>query len=269
MKLVRCIRRLRRIGKDLDKCRLGTHAASATFFLFLALVPLAILVSLLLPFTPLTADRLLETLALYLPDSMTLLLETIVEDVYAGGHGKAAVLSAVTAVWSGSRAVNAVARGLEAIHDGTKQTGALLRRLRAGAYTVLLVVVLLLCFCITLLGERFRSRLAVEWPALLLPGQPLLRLLLAAVLLKLFFALVYRRLPHGAPPWRFQLPGAAFAAVTWLLFSWLFSVYLSLTGNYGAYGRLGGFVIALLWMYACMYLLLLGAWLSRRLSQRR
>ena len=41
------------------------------------------------------------------------------------------------------------------------------------------------------------------------------------------------------------------------------SVYLALTGTHGAYGRLGVIVIALLWMYACMLLLLVGAYLSR------
>ncbi len=257
------LRGLKRFGKGLSRSRAGTYAAAAAFFLFVALVPLAIVISLLLPFTPVTADDLLKTLALYVPDSLTLLLEGIVADVYAGGHGRAFVFSLIAAVWSASRVVAAVSKGLEAIHDSTKLEGYVRRRWRSGLYTVVLLIVLLLCFLVTLLGNSFREQLAVRWPELLAPGQSVLRLLLAFVLLTLFFALLYRRLPHGAPPYLRQLPGAAAAAVAWLLASWLFSVYLALTGTHGAYGRLGVIVIALLWMYACMLLLLVGAYLSR------
>ena len=264
------LREVKRFGRGLEKSRVGTYAAAAAFFLFLALAPLAITVSLLLPFTPVTAEQLLRTLALYVPDSLTVLLEAIVADVYAGGHGRVFLLSALAAVWSLSRAVAAVRKGLEAIHDSTKRDGYVRRRLRGGFYPLVILAILLVCLCVTVLGRGFREQVAVRWPELLAPGQVLLRLIPVLIFLTLFFALAYRRLPHGAGPYPRQLPGAAGAAALWLLLTWLFSLYLSLTGRGGgAYGRLGVVVIAMLWMFACMFLLLLGAYLNRWLEQRR
>ena len=55
------LREVKRFGRGLEKSRVGTYAAAAAFFLFLALAPLAITVSLLLPFTPVTADETLSS----------------------------------------------------------------------------------------------------------------------------------------------------------------------------------------------------------------
>ncbi len=266
---MRLIREMKRFLKGLEKSRAGTYAAAAAYFLFLALAPLAITVSLLLPLTPVTAEQLLRTLALYVPDSLTVLLEAIAADVYAGGHGSVLLLSAPAAVWSLSRAVAAVRKGLEAVHDSTKRDGYVRRHLRGGLYPLAILAILLICLCVTVLGSGFREQVAVRWPELLDPGQVLLRLIPVLILLTLFFALAYRRLPYGAGPYLRQLPGAACAAAFWLLLTWLFSLYLSLTGRGGVYGRLGVVVIAMLWMYACMFLLLWGSYLARWLEQRR
>ena len=75
--------------------------------------------------------------------------------------------------------------------------------------------------------------------------------------------LVYKFLPnrgHGAKTtMRRQLPGAVFTACGWLLISFFFSVYLDIfTGFSNMYGGMTTLILILLWLYVCMYIILLG-----------
>ena len=53
--------------------------------------------------------------------------------------------------------------------------------------------------------------------------------------------------------------GAAFSAVGWMILSWIFSVYLDIFKGFSSmYGSLTTIVLIMLWLYFCMYILLLG-----------
>jgi membrane protein len=60
-----------------------------------------------------------------------------------------------------------------------------------------------------------------------------------------------------------QLPGAFFAATVWSMFSWGFSLYVTYSNSYSIYGSLSIIVIIMLWLYFCMYIMLIGAYLNR------
>ena len=53
--------------------------------------------------------------------------------------------------------------------------------------------------------------------------------------------------------------GAAFSAVGWIIVSWIFSVYVDIFKGFSSmYGSLTTIVLIMLWLYFCMYILLLG-----------
>ena len=62
---------------------------------------------------------------------------------------------------------------------------------------------------------------------------------------------------------RKQLPGAVFAAIGWMIVSWIFSVYVDIFKGFSdMYGSLTTIVLIMLWMYFCMYCILLGGELN-------
>lgn len=73
-----------------------------------------------------------------------------------------------------------------------------------------------------------------------------------------------------ALPWEMLIPrGSIAAAGAWLLFTWLFSLYIVYGGGYTTYGSLAAIIITLLWMYWCMYIILLGAYINMYIYRRR
>ena len=63
--------------------------------------------------------------------------------------------------------------------------------------------------------------------------------------------------------------GSLFSAVSWMLFSYIFSFYVSLSNRFGAYGYIGTIMVAMMWLFYCFYFLLIGGYINRLLEQRR
>ena len=60
-----------------------------------------------------------------------------------------------------------------------------------------------------------------------------------------------------------ELPGAILSAAGWLGFSYLYSFYIDRMSNYSAmYGSLTAIVLCMIWLYACMYIMFIGAELN-------
>jgi len=253
---------------DVSSRRLGTYAAAGSFYLFLSLVPLVIVVLTVLPFTPLTEELLLEALDVLLPDGVTGLIRDIVENIFEASAATLSV-SAVLTVWSASLALVALMRGLAVAYDAPRQGGYILARLRAMALLVLFLAGVLVSLVLMVYGGQL-----LELTAALVPGLRrvlgLLRFLrhpAATAFLAGCFAVLYRVTP-GAGRFRDCVPGAVLAAVMWMVFSVVYSAYVAFSDKYGVYGVLGSVIVTMLWAYYCQYFLLIGACVNRWRRER-
>jgi membrane protein len=61
----------------------------------------------------------------------------------------------------------------------------------------------------------------------------------------------------------YQLPGAVFSAVVWYIFSWIFSLYVNRSGSSSVYGSIATPVFMMIWLYSCIYIFLIGAFINR------
>ncbi len=84
------------------------------------------------------------------------------------------------------------------------------------------------------------------------------RYLVVIVALALVFAFMYALIPNKKNRVFDKMPGAVFASLGWTVFSWAFSMYVERYGAFDMYGSLTTIVIIMLWLYFCMYILLLG-----------
>ena len=86
-----------------------------------------------------------------------------------------------------------------------------------------------------------------------------IRIVITPILLVVFSLMLYKFLPNRKGRIKEQLSGAAFTAVGWMIVSWIFSVYLDVFKGFSTmYGSLTTIVLIMLWMYFCMYGILLG-----------
>ena len=266
---MRCWLKIHYLLQGLGQIELGTFAASSAFFLFLSLIPILMLLCSLIPYTGISEAQLLElvreSIGDIMPPVISDMIQNTIESIFMGG-ALSLSLSALATLWTASKAFLALIRGMDVIH-GTGRQGYLVARIKACFYTFVLVVVI----AFMLVGVVFGKQLAIYFGVFTNPFlAPLIWLLrqrfwLAGIILAGVFTVIYTYVPKKRLRPGSQIPGAVCASAAWIGFSALFSVYLNHSASFGIYGSLTTIIIALLWMYYCMYILLLGSYLNTKI----
>lgn len=97
-----------------------------------------------------------------------------------------------------------------------------------------------------------------------------MRAVLSLGMLSIFFVWLYTFLPYEKMNIKYQIPGAVFSTVTWVLFSFGFSIYFSHFSRFSyMYGSLAAVVILMLWVYFCICILFLGAEINNYFTEKR
>ena len=261
------MRKLYLIFKDLTRQmsreNIGAFSANAAFFIFLSLIPMLIMICTIIPFTPLTEENLLEVMKDITPRAFDPLIINLVSQVYDKSAGILSVAALVT-VWSAGKGVLALIRGLNEVNDVVEERNYLLLRLVASFYTVVVLVMMVLSLIIVVFGNVIVSVIVNRIPqmAILFEGLLNLRVLLVWVVLTAFLTLMYTYMPSKKRKLCYQIPGAAFSAVLWSAFSWGFSIYVDHYDGANAYGSLSLIILIMLWLYFCIYIIMIGAYLN-------
>ena len=241
--------------------KIDVYSAQSAFYLMMSVIPMLMLMFTILQFTPLSKEMILDALSeIIYPDAMKT-VNDIVNNVYSGSFTIMS-FSALSLLWVAGRGITGLTNGLNNINHLRENRNYVLLRIRSSFYTVLLVAAIIIAAGLLVIGVRFRSYLIAALP--FLPHNPtLFRLILipaALIVLTLIFTALYVFLPNRKKQFTSQLYGAIFTTLSWCLFSYIFSFYLSVAKNLSIiYGGLLAIVVAMLWLYFCMYLFFLGA----------
>lgn len=259
------VKRLKRVARFFSECNISTNAASASFFIVLSIFPLTALVLSLLRYLPVGPEDLLGILENVLPAIVVPLVRYLFNDLYSSNVLAVVSLTVVTAMWSASRGVFDLLNGVSRIMGEEEHRGYFHRRLTAIAYTVFLVLAVLLTLGLQVFGKTLLGVVA-RWDVRVfrfLSDLLRLRVVFTAALLALMFMPMYAIFPSRRMRLRDVVPGAVVASVGWLAFSYLFSIYVDYGGGSRFYGSMAVAMLSLLWLYICMCILFYGAVLCR------
>ncbi len=236
--------------------------------MIMSIFPIMMLLLTIVSFTVISPEQIVETIEETLPFDASGLLDPLLNDV---STHSVALLSgtAIVAIWVAGKAVMGLADGLNTIYRIGQKRNYIMTRIRAAFYTLILIFALLASFLILGLGYGLQGIL--EERIYLFRIFPAFRTFVPALLmigiLFLLFLLMYIFLPSRRMPALGQIPGAAFSAVSWTVFTYGFSFYIDFSQNMSViYGSLTTLVVIMLWLYVCMYLLFLGAELNHWFS---
>ena len=144
-------------------------------------------------------------------------------------------------------------------------------RIRATIYTVMFILVIILLLVLSVFGNALNIFIAEHIPILENLADQLIasRTIITLIVMIAFSLLIYKFLPNRKDKMLRQLPGAVFAAIGWMIVSWIFSIYVDVFKGFSSmYGSLTTIVVIMLWMYFCMYITLLGGELNVRMYDK-
>ena len=245
------------------KQNIGAYAASIAFFFFLSVVPMLMVVCMVIPYTPLTEENLVEAITDMTPDVVDPLVEGLISDVYDKSAGILSV-AVIATLWSAAKGVMALMRGLNAVNGVDEKRNYFVIRGISCLYTVVMLIVLILSLFLNVFGNQLVNLALYRIPALkkFVIFIMNFRFLVVWAVLTLLFAAVYTYMPDEKLEFKEQIPGATFSAVVWNIFSWGFSIYVNYSNSFSIYGSLTIITIILIWMYFCMYIIMIGAYLN-------
>lgn len=271
MKLSEIVTKGRSLGKRIGKMEIPLYAANAGFFIVLAIFPALLLILSILRYTPLDAYDLLALLDGILPAALMPTVENLVVSAYSNTSTAIVSVSALGTLWSASKGVYGLLRGLNAIYDVEESRSYFHTRLLSIAYTLILVAAILLTLVLNVFGEAIQELLSEYNNPLwdMVSGMLNLRGLVMPAVLTVIFTAMFVWLPNRRNSFRRSLPGGLLAALGWLIFSELFSLYVSYFPNYSnIYGSVYALVLGMLWLYICLAILFYGGALNKLLTEK-
>ena len=265
---------------DLEYIRLGIQwlnrmhipqlAANTGYFIVLSVFPALLLVLSALSYTGLTVENLLEMLEGVLPQALMGTARQLILSVYKNASGAVAGVSALTAIWSSSRGVYGLLTGLNAIYGVSEDRGYLYTRFISVLYTFALEAVILLTLVLHVFGNSLLKFIrSLNLPAMTVLMDILdLRFVLLLLVQSLLFTLMFMILPNRRNRFWESLPGGLLASIGWLLFSNLYSAYVTHFPSYAnIYGSVYAIAISMLWLYCCLEIIFFGGALNQLLAR--
>ena len=248
------------ITTDISEDHVGAYAAQTAYFFMLCFIPIILLLLTLVRYTPVTKADVMTAVIRVFPTSVDSMITSIVNQVYNQSMGIIPV-TVVVALWSAGKGVLAMTSGLNCIYKCPETRNYVLLRIRATLYTVMFIIVIIFLLVLSVFGNSLNLFVAEYVPIIKNLADWLIRArtVITPAVLMIFCLLIYKFLPNRRDRLIKQLPGAVFAAIGWMVVSWIFSVYVDIfQGFTSMYGSLTTIVLIMLWMYFCMYSILLG-----------
>lgn len=255
---------------SMSKKNISAFSASTAFFLFLSLIPMLAVICAVIPYTALTEEILLNLIADYIPASVSPIVGDIVEDVYSRSAGILSI-AVIGTLWTAGKGMVALIRGLNAINDVEENRNYFVLRAVSSFYTLIMIVVVILSLLVMVFGNVLVALIVREFPQLKILFEFLMncRFIFAWMILTVVFTMIYAYVPNRKMKFFDQLTGGMFSAVVWSSFSWCFSIYVDRFGGFGTYGSLATIVIIMLYLYFCMYIIMIGAYINNYLTENR
>ncbi len=240
------------------------YAAQASFFVIISIVPFfSLLVAIVSLFIP--ADVLSLFDSSKLPASLMNFIGTTLDDLRNAPNVSLMSISAVVTLWVSSKGTSAILTGISRVYHAPSAKNVVSSKLKSLGNTLLMIGLILAAVALLLFGDLL---IDIGIQMLLLPPDASsvleLRIPVLLAFMCAIFTAIYtytaRRSAYVKKSIFAHVPGAVFASVGWMIFSMLFSLYITHFPDASyVYGSLGAICLMMLWLYICMIILLLGA----------
>jgi len=239
----------------------GAYAAQSSYFMLLSFIPFILLVMTSVRFTPLTEEMINGGIVHIIPEEFQTFVQGIIREVYTRSTAVVPITGILT-LWSAGKGVQGLTNGLNSIYHTVETRNYLAARIRSAFYTLLFMVAIVFTMVLMIFGSDIQGLLEAYAPVVAGITRTIInmRTTISLATMSIILLMIYKFLPNRKASFKSQLPGAVLGSITWSAFSIGFSIYMQYIGNFrNMYGSLTTIILIMLWMYFCMFIILLGA----------
>ncbi len=263
-KILQMYRRLSTLVTDFQLDVVAAYTAGTAWFIMLSFIPFMIMLLSLLQYFPFSEEAFSYFDTEFIPLPIRDLTVSLLTDISEDTPSYVLPVAAFTGLISASTGVDSLMKGLNIVYGRHEKRSFWKARLYCLLYTVVLLAIIVAVLAVLVFGVqvyRVLSRMIT-----VLPAENILmrfRFLVVPVLLTLFFTLLYNTIPNHRVRWYGEVAGAAVASIMWMVYSMLYSLYISYSGKISAlYGSLTVIIIFMIWLYSCVFIVYIGAYIN-------
>ena len=263
---------LKKFILKMQRDKISVYAAQSAYFIILSFFPFVMFLLTLLNYLPIETDTLITELVNVFPDSSSKVATWILNDIISRSSTTLLSITILALLWTAGKGLMALTCGLNSVHEIEETRNYFALRIISTFYTILLAFMVISALIFLVFGNWLYLWIIEKFPILndVAAFVISIRTFASLLILTSVFTLFYKMLPAVKVKLLQQIPGALFAAVGWLVFSYFFSIYINYVQNLSyMYGGLVGIIILMLWLYFCMNIIFIGAEINFILYRQR
>lgn len=246
---------------DVQTKALGMYAGHSAYFLVVSAIPMLMLISYVFSFFSFSSyDQVAEFVMDFSPEPLHGILTIFLREAYEHANAGWVSVSTLAVLWASSRSVYSLRLGLNKAM-GVPARSYFYNRLIALPYTLIVAALMLIISMFLIFGNQIQQAIEQLLPELGMLTRYLIgRDTLSSLAIQFIFIwAVYTFLPDKRQHFLKTLPGTVFTCVCCWVFSFFFIInHLFFSPDATMFGRLGAALLALVWMYMCLFLFLIG-----------
>lgn len=261
------------VNKFLNKIKndnISEYAAECAYFTILSFVPFMFLIFSLIQYTNLDEEYVISILDIFFPNNMKDIFYNIIQEVYSKSFG-AFSIATIVMLWSSGKGFFSLLKGLRKIYMISDDKSNFRMRIEGSIFTLIYIILMIGIIIIQAFGNAIYISLSKKFITFSIIISYILKLRILIIILTLFlsFLFIYKFIPNNNPKIKDQIYGAFLASVGWYILSYFFSIYINIFKGFSKiYGSLSSVVLIMMWVYACMYLILLGGELNSFIKEK-
>ena len=264
------INQLRYLVRKVKEYNIDAHAAGCAYYTILAFIPIIMLTLTVIKYLGL--DQKVVFLICEEKMSSNILNDAIiniVREVYSKSLGTITI-SAIFVLWSAGKGFIGLCKGLSYIYEVEEYIKFVRFRIRAIICTIIFILSVILTLLLLVFGNSINQILQERFNIfsnlinLLLKS----KVILSVTILSIIFSIMYRFIPKHKYKFKNQIIGEIIASIACNIISIFYSVYVQIfTGFSLMYGSLTTIVLAMMWVYGCMYSILFGGVINKLMAE--
>ena len=260
------INKVKILMEDINISYISQHAASCAYYTILAFIPLILLILTLTKYFGIDESFFIYVLEGMIPgDILNDAVISIVKEVQSKSLGTITI-SALVTLWSAGRGFFALCKGLSSAYNVEYENKFMQFRVRALLSTIIFIVAVVFSLLLLVFGNSINIFLQERFNIFSKVINLILdsKILISIISLTIILTIMYRFIPKHKYRLKNQILGAAIAAISCNVISIFYSIYVDVfTGFSLMYGSLTTIVLAMMWVYGCMYSILFGATINK------
>lgn len=244
--------------KEIREKHIEEYATSCAYYTILSFIPLMMLILTLTKYVGLERQSLFFMLEQFFPKNIlnNTVLE-IIKEIYAKSLGTITI-SSLFILWSAGRGMLALLNGLHVIYNIKEKKKTFFYRLKAFFVTIFFIVLITFTLMFFVFGNSIQEKFQMINVAISFLFK--FKIILFSIFLSIFLTLLYYIIANKQYHLKQHILGAFIASIACNGITAFYGLYIDIFKGFSVlYGSLTSLILAMMWVYGCMYSILLGA----------